>query len=706
MNQLPKTLPEPPSEQELEEAYRNIPKSSRVGSVENPKGSFDPIIPEILPHEQVFQIQVGERLFKLSGASLSSDAPSYFTTFFLKHKNLPSHEWPILYIDRSPKLFSLIVAHLQGYYVMPDNDVEFVYLLLDANYYHLPRLIQQLAMSEIHVRIGSQSFKISRTIFNNPGDSPNFFSLGFSTFFGSEIAPPSKSFKRPPPLAPPTVAHRSGDLFRDLLTVLQGSQLHIRDDEHRMLLLNECRYYRFLGLEQKLISHSIHTNRMRQTEEIVIGLNDIRMKTMVLKDIPLMLTPKSLLNSQTHPNNNNQQTQQPSLNNKSQKLYSVFYKRPYADTKERELVIQLRDSDTSYCEAVVLFRSATGQWEAVFFDAANTKLKNIMDTLLASARKRALTLAHQAAAATAAASSSTGTGTSTSSTNSSVAGSPVTLGNSGGSLDLGLSPQSTPTPSSGNINKDNTTYIKIEEDSPSSTKKQYTSSSSSSSLYTGDESFQGGGSNNTPLTIQPPTPVVIPRGPRNGYIICTDDSHVVLNGKPIDPNAVRGGNSSNNNNNNRGQSGTIASCPVVTSSGSNSQELNSQTLPTDQLNNLLPNSVSTSGSTSEGYPLKKRQRIDSTSSSSSSNTGDSNITANNTTTTTTTTNNNTNTNSIGNGTLGSQNIMGPGTCPPLRMILTKSQWRILQYGNQIILELLRGEGHCGQRYVNATRGFI
>ena len=32
-------------------------------------------IPKILPHERVFPIQIGCELFKLSGASLSSDGP-------------------------------------------------------------------------------------------------------------------------------------------------------------------------------------------------------------------------------------------------------------------------------------------------------------------------------------------------------------------------------------------------------------------------------------------------------------------------------------------------------------------------------------------------------------------------------------------------------------------------------------------------------
>jgi hypothetical protein len=107
----------------------------RGGAIEPPTGDFDPTIPEILPHEQVFSIQVGDTMFRLSGASLSSDAPSYFTNFFLPHIGTPEDQRPALYLDRSAEVFKLICNHLQGYYVTPSDESQFVYLFIDAHYY-------------------------------------------------------------------------------------------------------------------------------------------------------------------------------------------------------------------------------------------------------------------------------------------------------------------------------------------------------------------------------------------------------------------------------------------------------------------------------------------------------------------------------------------------------------------------------------------
>lgn len=46
-----------------------------------------PKIPHILPHERVFPIQIGSELFKLSGASISSDGASLLISI---HR-IPSH---------------------------------------------------------------------------------------------------------------------------------------------------------------------------------------------------------------------------------------------------------------------------------------------------------------------------------------------------------------------------------------------------------------------------------------------------------------------------------------------------------------------------------------------------------------------------------------------------------------------------------------
>ncbi len=46
-------------------------------------------IPKILPHERVFPIQIGSELFKLSGASISSDGrPMIYPSFLPRQRGL------------------------------------------------------------------------------------------------------------------------------------------------------------------------------------------------------------------------------------------------------------------------------------------------------------------------------------------------------------------------------------------------------------------------------------------------------------------------------------------------------------------------------------------------------------------------------------------------------------------------------------------
>lgn len=144
----------------------------------------------------------------------------------------------------------------------------------------VPRLTSQIFESDIFIQIGARHFQIPRDIFSGPGDSPNFFSLGFAAFFASpgEVFPGlnRSSLLRPPAIVPPCVPHRSGDVFADLLLILRGYPLHIRDSEHRASLLRDCRYFHLRGLEQKLIPHHISFNPVRGRSEIVLRLDDVR----------------------------------------------------------------------------------------------------------------------------------------------------------------------------------------------------------------------------------------------------------------------------------------------------------------------------------------------------------------------------------------------------------------------------------------------
>ncbi|KAK2783456.1 hypothetical protein FQN53_009219 [Emmonsiellopsis sp. PD_33] len=185
-----------------------------------------------------------------------------------------------LYIDRDPATFRDILMHLQGYHVRPHDGGHFVRLFADAQFYSLPRLISQLFESEMFIQIGDRHFQVPRDIFSGPGDSPNFFTLGFAVFFAnpSEVFPglDRKGLLRPPSIAPPIVSTRSADVFAELLHMLRGYPIHIRNGEHRADLLRDCRYFHLRGLEQKLIPHSISYNLLRQKSEIVIRLEDIR----------------------------------------------------------------------------------------------------------------------------------------------------------------------------------------------------------------------------------------------------------------------------------------------------------------------------------------------------------------------------------------------------------------------------------------------
>jgi hypothetical protein len=140
--------------------------------------------------------------------------------------------------------------------------------------------MSQLFESEIFIQIGDRHFQISRDLFSSPGDSPNFFTLGFAAFFASptEVFPglDRTGLLRPPAITPPSVPNRSAEVFAELLHMLRGYPLHIRNDDHRAELLRDCKYFHLRGLEQKLIPHNISVNPFNQRSEIALRLEDIR----------------------------------------------------------------------------------------------------------------------------------------------------------------------------------------------------------------------------------------------------------------------------------------------------------------------------------------------------------------------------------------------------------------------------------------------
>lgn len=191
-----------------------------------------------------------------------------------------------------------------GYHVRPRDGPQFVKLFADSQFYSctsfdlpsrtervarianhrppraVPRLMSQLFESEIFIQIGDRHFEIPRDIFSSPGDSPNFFTLGFGAFFASpsEVFPglDRTGLLRPPAITPPSVPNRSAEVFADLLHILRGYPLHIRNEEHRAELIRDCRYFHLRGVEQKIIPHKLSVNPFTQRPEVTIRLEDIR----------------------------------------------------------------------------------------------------------------------------------------------------------------------------------------------------------------------------------------------------------------------------------------------------------------------------------------------------------------------------------------------------------------------------------------------
>ncbi|RMZ79080.1 hypothetical protein DV737_g3586, partial [Chaetothyriales sp. CBS 132003] len=209
-------------------------------------------------------------------------APSYFTQFFEQQirEGVDAGSIRTLYIDRDPVTFREVARHLQGYSIKPRDGSDFVKLFADAQFYSLPRLINQLFESEIFIQIGERHFQIPRDIFSEPGNSPNFFSLGFAVFFSGpgELFPglDRRGLLRPPAITPPCVPGRSAETFSELLHLLRGYPLNIRNEVHRSELLRDCRYFHLRGLEQKIIAHDISYNLERQKHEICLRLEDIK----------------------------------------------------------------------------------------------------------------------------------------------------------------------------------------------------------------------------------------------------------------------------------------------------------------------------------------------------------------------------------------------------------------------------------------------
>lgn len=297
--------------------------------------STENIIPCVLPHEKMYSIQIGGKLFVISGASLSYDSPSYFTDYFLEHPDQDA-----LQIERSPQVFEKVFMHLQGYSIEVDNEYEFFYLLLDANYLRLKKLRERMLLEPIIISIGGRKFRIEKEVLSQEGNYPNYFTLLYNIMMSDPYCV-SESFIRPPPVTP-YHSNRSADIFEELLYGLQGNEILIKNDTHRQNLLNDCRYYQFFALEQQIIKHKIISNPFTGREEIILDLKDVR-KNGLLND-----TMNAMIDAHAP-------------------FTVIKYSRPYVDKNiHRDLILQIDSSDVnlmvnpslSFCNLLIYNKTA------------------------------------------------------------------------------------------------------------------------------------------------------------------------------------------------------------------------------------------------------------------------------------------------------------------------------------------------------------
>lgn len=345
--------PTPPANTDVQrkkDASKGTGPQGRVIDVSKPRKVVESSGGDMLPAGKVFPIQIGSELFRLSGASLSSDAPSYFSHFFseqLHNNGGRAGDVKTLYIDRDPDTFRDIALHLQGYHITPKDGEQFVKLFADAQFYSLPRLTKQLFNTDIFIRIGGTPFQIPRDLFSSPGDSPNYFSLGFAQFFST----PSDSFPgldrnallRPPSISPPQAPNKNGETFAELIRILQGYNIEIRNDEHRSQLLRDARYFHLKGLEQTLIPCELSYNLKRQQSEILIRLEDIRQSGVSFSADKVPSDSDSASQSGT-PNAPSPAPSLTSISPSSARPGFVSYARPYTDDHAQTHILILEVS--------------------------------------------------------------------------------------------------------------------------------------------------------------------------------------------------------------------------------------------------------------------------------------------------------------------------------------------------------------------------
>jgi hypothetical protein len=153
----------------------------------------------------------------------------------------------------------------------------------------------------------------------------------------------------------------------EILHLLRGYPLHIKNEDHRAELLGDCRYFHLKGLEQKLIRHSITFNLSRNRQEITLRLEDVRQSGISVVGDPSVSPPPPDTATATATN-----TSTPSYTPPQGIAGYVNYARPFVDDKAYELVLEIGDECT---------RLHLSSMRCEFFGDGKTRISRLFEVI-------------------------------------------------------------------------------------------------------------------------------------------------------------------------------------------------------------------------------------------------------------------------------------------------------------------------------------
>lgn len=158
-------------------------------------------------------------------------------------------------------------------------------------------------------------------------------------------------------------------MFADLLRLLQGYDVYIRDEGHRAELLRDARYFHLRGVEQKLIPCDISFNLARGRREMLIKLEDIRQSG-------VGFTPDAHSAGVFRDNSGASKPATP-LAAHEQGLGAptgcISYQRPFVDDRAADLVLEVSGAEAMTVDAAAL--------RAVFQDKTKARISSLFSVI-------------------------------------------------------------------------------------------------------------------------------------------------------------------------------------------------------------------------------------------------------------------------------------------------------------------------------------